>query len=91
VRESEQGVRGRSPRTNKWRRRESNPRPKGLSLQNSTCVAVLGISRAATKYGECAARQSVLSRAIAPDSRQHQPTKWRSFPSRRLPRTNVAD
>ena len=24
-----------------WRRRESNPRPKGLSLQNSTCVAVL--------------------------------------------------
>ena len=49
------------------------------------------MSRAATKYGECAARQSVVSRAAAPDSRQHQPAEWRSFPPRRLDGTNVAD
>jgi len=73
-----------------WRRRESNPRPKGLSLQNSTCVAVLDISRAATKSGECAARQSVESRPDAPDSRQSQPAEWRSFPARRLTERNVA-
>ena len=39
-----------------WRRRESNPRPKGLSPQKSTCVAVLANSRAPTKNGECGAR-----------------------------------
>ncbi len=38
-----------------WRRRESNPRPKGLSPQKSTCVAVLANSRAPTKNGECGA------------------------------------
>ncbi len=37
-----------------WRRRESNPRPKGLSPQNSTCLSVLDGSRPATKNGECA-------------------------------------
>ena len=74
-----------------WRRRESNPRPKGLSLQNSTCVAVLDMSRAATKNGECAARQPESSRPAVPGSRRDQPAKWRSFPSRRLPETNVAD
>ena len=47
-----------SGRVEWWRRRESNPRPKGLSPRNSTCVAVLDISWPATKNGECAGHQS---------------------------------
>ena len=39
-----------------WRRRESNPRPKGLSLQDSTCVSALVVSRPAAKNGERAGR-----------------------------------
>ena len=74
-----------------WRRRESNPRPKGLSLQNSTCVSVLGISLPATKNGECAGSQpECVSSQTSPGACQDQPTEWRSFPTRRLEGTNVA-
>jgi len=39
-----------------WRRRESNPRPKGLSPQESTCVVGLKGSRPSSKLDERAGR-----------------------------------
>ena len=66
-----------------WRRRESNPRPKGLSPQESTCVAVLCF---APGLEERRMGRPLVRRVSphAPDARQSQPAKWRSSPARRL-------